>query len=323
MKASTSMPKLPEAAKEPVTSKVASTEVWQKGAESVENGSRVLYHTILKCLKDGKGCLIGRHGTLELTTLLQTIQNPQLIDKQRTELLELHAGVFPRTNESVADWIVHYWEASEAADGMAAGWYKPLAVAEWSYLDKHNPTATRIPLRSLEPYYVKPLDRWTRALEGQKVCVVSSFAETMEQQLVNAESVWSDNRETLLPETVEWSFVRSYYSPALAKGRCEWPTGIQSWSDAVAHLETEIMATGAKIVLLGCGGLAMPLAHRLKKKGVIAIVLGGAIQVLFGIKGRRWEKHDVISGFWNAAWVWPSIEETPNAADRVEGGCYW
>lgn len=323
MKVSTSMPKLPEATKEPLLCKVATTEAWQKGEESVTNGNRILYHTILKSLKDGKGCLIGRHGTLELTTLLQTIQNPRLIDGQRTALLELHAGVFPRTNEAVADWIVSYWEASEAADVMAAAWYKPLAVAEWSYLEKHNPKASRIPLRSLEPYYSKPIDRWTRALEGQKVCVVSSFVKTIDQQLAIAESVWQEECETLLPGDISWSFVRSYYSPALAQGRCEWPTGIQSWSDAVAHLESEVLATGATIVLLGCGGLAMPLAHRLKKKGRIAIVMGGAIQVLFGIRGRRWENHDVISKFWNAAWAWPSLEETPIGANRIEGGCYW
>jgi hypothetical protein len=52
-------------------------------------------------------------------------------------------------------------------------------------------------------------------------------------------------------------------------------------------------------------------------------VLGGATQVLFGIKGKRWETHDVISKFWTDAWVWPSLEETPGGAGDIEGGCYW
>jgi hypothetical protein len=67
----------------------------------------------------------------------------------------------------------------------------------------------------------------------------------------------------------------------------------------------------------------MPIAKMLKDRGVIAIVMGGAIQVLFGIKGRRWEKHPIISTFWNDAWVWPSEEETPAGAQIIEGGCYW
>jgi hypothetical protein len=144
----------------------------------------------------------------------------------------------------------------------------------------------------------------------------------MEQQLSIASSLWQDDYETLLPNA-NWSFVRSYYSPVLAQGRCEWPQGVRSWMDAVAQLEQEILNTGARIVLLGCGGLAMPLAHRLKKRGIIAIVMGGAIQVLFGIKGRRWATHPVISNFWNAAWAQPSPHEIPGAASEIEGGCYW
>lgn len=322
MKPSTSMPKLPEVVKKPLSSKIASTEAWQKGEESVRNGSRIIYHTIIKALKDGNGCLIGRHGTVELSLLLQAWQDPTLLTLDQCLVLERNAGVFPRTIDSVSKWVVEYWNASEAADVLAAAWHKPFAAAEWKFLDATNPSCQRIPLRSIEPYYTNPIDRWTRALEGQSVCVVSSFAETMEQQVSIANSIWHTNYETLLPNT-SWSFVRSYYSPVLAKGRCEWPEGIHSWSDAVAYLEQEVLKTGARIVLLGCGGLAMPLAYRLKKKGRIAIVMGGAIQVLFGIKGRRWKDHDVISRFWNAAWVYPELSEIPGAADEIEGGCYW
>ena len=67
----------------------------------------------------------------------------------------------------------------------------------------------------------------------------------------------------------------------------------------------------------------MPLAKRLKDKGVIAIVMGGAIQILFGIKGRRWDSHSIISSFYNDDWVYPSQDEVPNGALEIEGGCYW
>ena len=322
MKPSTSMPKLPELEKEPISSSVAMTETWQKGNESITNGSRIIYHTILKALKDGNGCLIGRHGTVELICLLQAWQDPTLLTLDQCTVLERNAGIFPRTNAVVADWVVEYWNASEATDVLAAGWYKPFAAAEWKFLDETNPSCQRIPLRSLEPYYVNPVDRWTRALEGQSVCVVSSFAETMTRQIFNANLLWNDDYETILPNA-NWSFVRSYYSPVLAQGYCEWPTGIESWSDAVAYLEKEVLKTGARIVLLGCGGLAMPLAKRLKKRGLIAIVMGGAIQVLFGIKGRRWASHPVISGFWNRHWVVPNHTEIPGGSADIEGGCYW
>ncbi len=323
MQPSMSMPKLPDTPKDPLTFKIASTELWQKGQESVTYGSRLIFHCIMKALKDGEGALIGRHGTIELTTLLQAWQDPSLIDAERCTILEQNAGIFPRTGPSIATWIRQYGDAVESADCMATAWYKPLAAAEWRHLDSVNPTSLRIPLRSLEPYYCAPIDRWTRALEGQRVCVVSSFAETMQQQVTLADAIWKEDWETLLPSTTTWSFVRSYYSPVTAKGFCAWPAGIESWKDAVDDLESRILATKSKIVLLGCGGLAMPLAHRLKEQGCVAIVMGGAIQVLFGIQGRRWANHPVISGFWNAAWCSPSPSEIPGGASAIEGGCYW
>ena len=323
MKTSTSMPKLPEALKEPLTIKVAATEAWQKSDETVTSGGRIIFHAIVKALKDGNGLLIGRNGTIELTTVLQAHHQPTLIDWDRIAILERNAGIFPKKAESIASWVIEYTNAIEAADVMAAGWYKPLAAAEWKLLDMLNATSQRIPLRSLEPYYCKGIDQWTRALEGQKVCIVSSFAETMQKQMGRTLAIWREKACSLLPDSVQWSFVRSYYSPVLAKGLCEWPEGILSWKDAVDYLEEEIEKTGARIVLLGCGGLAMPLAYRLKKKGIIAIVLGGSIQVLFGIKGKRWMNHPVISGFWNDAWRSPSGTEIPGAATEIEGGCYW
>ena len=83
------------------------------------------------------------------------------------------------------------------------------------------------------------------------------------------------------------------------------------------------MKSGARFALIGCGGLGMPIAKMLKDRGVISIVMGGAIQILFGIKGKRWANHSVISKFWNDAWVWPLKEETPDMASSIEGGCYW
>jgi hypothetical protein len=98
---------------------------------------------------------------------------------------------------------------------------------------------------------------------------------------------------------------------------------VQNWRDAVDKLEREVVATGANVALIGCGGLGMILGARLKRRGISAIILGGAVQVLFGIKGKRWATHDVISKFWNANWVWPAADEIPGGAQFVEGGCYW
>jgi hypothetical protein len=293
------------------------TEAWQKGVESVSTGSFQVLECILEALRKEKGCLIGRHGTIELTTVLSVGKE----EMRFAHILERNAGIFPATTESVGRWILEYRGAATEADIMAAGWYKPLALSELKYLDSVAPSAKRIPLRSIEPYYVE--NSWIRALEGQRVVVVSSFTETMKKQVDVLDKVWSSKADWGFLRSVDLSFVRSYYSPRLANGICEWPSGISSWEDAVGYLEAKVVESGAKIALLGCGGLAMPLALRLKAKGIVAIVMGGAIQVLFGIRGRRWESHPVISGFYNETWTSPAVSEIPGRAEEIEGACYW
>jgi hypothetical protein len=295
-------------------------EVWQKKPESVLAGNEVITQEIETALKENRGSLIGRHGTIELTMILLAKQTGR-IDIEKAKILERNAGIFPQTDPSIKQWIQEYSAATVYANVLAAGWYPPLAQAEMRHIAAANPKCQLIPLRSLEPYYSSQTP-WTRLLDGQRVTVVSSFAITMGKQVHHASEIWPRS-SLILPEPTKWSFVRSYYCPLLANGQCEWPIQICSWADAVEYLEKEVMKTNPRIVLIGCGGLAMPLAFRLKQKGVIAIVLGGAIQLLFGIKGKRWETHDVISKFFTDAWVYPEGYEVPNGAKDVEGGCYW
>ena len=51
----------------------------------------------------------------------------------------------------------------------------------------------------------------------------------------------------------------------------------------------------------------------------MSIHAGGATQLLFGIKGKRWDE----CGFYNDYWVRPSEREKPLGYEKVEGGCYW
>ena len=65
------------------------------------------------------------------------------------------------------------------------------------------------------------------------------------------------------------------------------------------------------------------LAARIKEAGRQAVHMGGATQLLFGIKGKRWDVHPVISGLYNDYWVRPDESERPKGAESVEDGCYW
>jgi hypothetical protein len=293
---------------------------------AIEEGAQEITKVLNAALQRGEGALIGRNGTIELETLLFRLFGSapnQSYPSHLTNRLELHAGVWPSTQSSVDKWVFSLLEAIRLSDVLVAGWYEPLKQMERKLLDQVNTLAPQIPLRSLEPYYVPPELRWTQCLAGQRVAVVSSFAKTIESQIQHREEIWPLEPSSLLPETTTWIPIQTGYAPALAKGTAEWPSDVQSWSVAVNSVVKQVLQSKARIALIGCGGLGMLIGAELKKQGVICIVLGGATQVLFGIKGQRWSTHSVISRFWNEAWVWPSHQETPRGANKIEGACYW
>ena len=53
------------------------------------------------------------------------------------------------------------------------------------------------------------------------------------------------------------------------------------------------------ICLIGAGAYGFPLAAHVKRKGKKAIHLGGALQLLFGVKGKRWEDPNYGVNEWN------------------------
>lgn len=162
---------------------------------------------------------------------------------------------------------------------------------------------------------------WTLALKGKKVLVVHPFAETIVSQYKRIDKVFPKN--TILPE-----FELKVLKAVQTAGGNE--THFKDWFEALEYMKNEIDKTDYDICLLGCGAYGFPLASHIKRKGKQAIHLGGGLQLLFGIKGRRWEtvseyldKFPYAQTYYNKYWVRPSKEETPVNAKGVEGSCYW
>lgn len=291
--------------------------------ESINQGSFLLKESLQSALQEKKGCLLGRNGSTELTTLFFASQGQ--FTSQIAENLERYSGIFPATQKSLQEWISLYKDSlgQISEEPIVAGWFQGLASFEMNLFHQTCPKAPHIPLRCLEPYYVNPELRWTTLLKEKRVAVISSFSKTILKQIPNAKQIWGENAETLLPSTTTWIPIQSGFPPSIAKGRCEWPTQCTTWQTVLDWLESQVIEAKPDICLIGCGAFGMMLGARLKQKGIACVVMGGAIQVLFGIKGQRWQTHPVISKFWNDSWVWPLEEETPGGSKKIEGGCYW
>lgn len=286
----------------------------------VIEGSKCLYTLMKSALDSKKPFLVGRFGTIEFEIMYYIDRSPDSIPLPRRTVLERNAGVFPSSMYSVRSWGIAAKDAMCSADILAVGWFSS-AKEEKELLERWSWNGTKIPLRSLEPYYVDEELRYTQLFKGRRVCVVTSFTETARSQVVKGDSkIWPTVGS--MWDQVDLCWVQTGYAPSLALGRAGW-NDCSSWEEAVDRVVREVLETGAEIVLIGCGGLGMIIGSRLKAAGLVCIVMGGAVQVMFGIKGGRWQGHPVISKFWNSSWVWPSIEETPMGSESVEKGCYW
>lgn len=277
-------------------------------------------------LTSGTPFFAGKLGTSELDALYFRLHNPGVsYPSFLRRNLCVNAGVFPATDAILDDWVHSMRSDVLPHLDCVAQWNPGSPAGESTVLRLTCPDAVRCKLRSLEPYYEAAVeDRWTLALPD-RVAVVSPFASSIAKQWKKRTGVWRGR--TLWNERTEVIPIRCGYSPLLtdADEPNAWPASIRSgtWRDAVKATADAVTATGATVALLGCGALSLPLGAELKRRGISAIHTGGATQILFGIRGRRWDAHDVISSFFNEAWAPPSPDEIPSRATLVEGGCYW
>lgn len=273
---------------------------------SLSQDARTIFSALDLALVTEIPVLIGRNGSTELQAILTG---------QYNEAHMTCAGIWPPSYYD--GWRIKAVDATLAADVLATGWYETLADQESSFLNNYRFIGSKVCLKALEPYYVDKQLRWTNLLEGQKVAVISPFADLCASQYLRREDIWTS--EEVLPANMEIVPVKTGFAPAICGSSKAFSWPVTNANDACAIVVKAVINSGAKIALIGCGGLGMLIAHQLKNLGVSSIVMGGALQVLFGIKGRRWTQTP-IAEFWNEAWVWPPA---PQNAHLIEGGCYW
>lgn len=220
-----------------------------------------------------------------------------------------NAGFFPKDASLMKEY-------SNRLLGMDAQSCDYLCCSEWIREDLAEPFFSRdihyASIVDMEPYdYEHP---WSRALEGKKVLVVHPFAETIEAQYQKREYLW--HNPEVLPE-FELHTIKAVQSIAGEE------VPFKDWFEALHHMEQQMDAIDYNIAIIGCGAYGFSLAAHAKRMGKKAVHLGGATQILFGIKGKRWDELPAVNKFYNEHWVYPSKEDTPKHKDRVENGCYW
>lgn len=293
---------------------------------------------IYEKLASGEPCMIARFGTVEINCVnnylcvhgkdtylkrcldyITDCTHTPWWNENHFKFMIQNAGVFPMGIKTAERFSERYLQDIPEID----------LLASHQYYEKFMPLSADIPkvqLEMLYPFFVaRP---WTRYLEGKRVLVIHPFEATIRQQYAKREALFE--HPEVLPK-FELITLRAIQS--IAGNQTEF----KDWFEALAFMERQIEAIDFDIALIGCGAYGLPLAANIKRLGKQAVHVGGGLQLLFGIMGKRWVEQ--YNGYWhyrpgidisldytplfNEYWCYPLLEDTPRGKEKIEDSCYW
>ncbi len=289
---------------------------------------------ICKGLIDDKPCMIGRFGSNELlclVTYLGVKENKRNIssyisgkspewwwNEQNFVNMNIVAGFFPPSTDKFIQFSKLMLEDISQVD-ILGSWLQNEQVVQ-NYLN----SARKVHFRLLEPFWSD--FPWTSALKGKKVLIVHPFADTILNQYINRDKLFSN--QLILPTFKSLNVIKAVQPLDANSFR------FNDWFEALDYMKSEIDKQDYDVCLIGCGAYGFHLAAYVKRSGKKAVHLGGSLQLLFGIKGKRWEDPNYgvkewgipvgsYSNLMNEYWVRPGDIYKPKNAEEVEGACYW
>lgn len=254
-----------------------------------EEGNDLIYQTLCK----GEPCMIARYGATELTC----IHNYLAIQKQDKNLwryikgetndwwwnpkikwhMEWSSGFFPPTEENLNKFSEMMLRDSIYMDILAVFSNSEKGAASLKNYLKGDIKC--IPLVSFDSYLCdKP---WTSYLKDKKVLIVHPYSKLIEKQYEKRKYLFKNN--DVLPDFD----LRTVEAVQSLGGVTH---GHEDWFEALKWMQKEMDKEPYDVCLIGCGAYGFPLAAHSKRTGHQAIHIGGPLQLLFGIKGGRWEK---------------------------------
>ena len=264
-------------------------------------GTKETNDLLSKKIAEGKPLMVTRFGSVEFFTMTT--------GKGFTKLYS-NAGFFPYNKKLIKEFTLVYRKSIENVDILAVWIYKYSGFLHWwrklKIIKKLESIECLIELHSLNPYE----NIWFKELTDKKVLVVHPFKKSIERQYLNRKNL------DIIPEFKSLEVIK-----AIQTIGDEIDPRFSSWFEALDYMKKEISTKDFDVCLIGCGAYGLPLASYVKGMNKQAIHIGGALQLLFGIKGNRWETEYNFD--FGQHWIYPLNEDTPLSAKKIEDGCYW
>jgi hypothetical protein len=221
------------------------------------------------------------------------------------------SGFFPNEQSQLMKFGSLMREAARETDLLGI-WYNHME----DYFARFWLASARLTVLSgFEPYPTCEGIPWTKALAGRKVLVIHPFVDSIRKQYeTNRERLFAN--KDILPK-FDLHTVRAVQTVENTQSE------FQDWFAALDSMVEQARQVDYDVAIIGAGAYGYPLAARIKQQGKQAIHIGGSTQVLFGIRGRRWDQLPKVAAHFNEYWVYPMAHERPaNAASFGVKG-YW
>ena len=268
-------------------------------------GNNLLYEKILS----GGPFMAARFGSTEIKAILYpSLPNIFKIFLKKRILRRMFtlSGFFPSTEENIIKFSNLSVNDIKNLDVLGS-W----RIEEFFY-KKELRNVNIVQLACLEPYLSN--DPWSKLLKNKKVLVIHPFTETIIEQYKKKDLLFLNKK--ILPN-FKLEVIKAVQSLSGENKQ------FNDWFQALDFMKNQISKKNFDIALIGCGAYGFPLAAHVKRLGKQAIHMGGSLQILFGIKGQRWDNHPIIGKLYNENWVRPRIQDKPTHSKLVENDCYW
>ena len=261
-------------------------------------------------IKNNPSFFIGRMTGIEADAL-GALVGKGCVPEHLRNLLQQNTGFYCKSDafdDVLAKWCALYLKALRSCDLLFR-----LEFPTWDGLVSAH-------YDKIYVFSCAHLHTWMPALEGKKVLVVSPFAESIRIQFPKRNDLFTTGAQ----DNFEYPRfdLQILECPNTIKGNDPFPH--DNWVETFEAMCRKMDKIDFDLAILGCGSYGMPLAHYAKTIGRSSIYAGAYTQVMFGIKGRRWDiDGNPHRSYWNEHWKWPEESETPKNANKVENSCYW
>ena len=262
-------------------------------------------------LKNNIPFTAGKFGGNELQIIWCTQNKTNPWGQQFLTEVQDVAGLYP-VNESNFNWFTDTLLNNTQHLDLAPSWNKVIPDFEKQIFAEYCPNVHITKLRHLEPYFSEV--PWTTYLKDKKVAVFSPFAKSISNNFKNLDKIWNNKI------TSNFDLIPIQYPTAITITKnTSYKNSREIYDETLAKVKEIDFDVG----IFGTGHTGLLLALECKKLGKTGLHLGGATQIIFGIKGNRWEGIKDFKPFFNEYWSRPLKEETPEKIDVVEEACYW